>query len=481
MTLPPGHGSRARMIQQYLPSGLATPYLISEWIIRIGMLFFVPTRRTPQAAQAWLLMIFFLPIPGLVLYAAIGRPRFPGWRTERFHRLAPFFEHVSERIAAAGAVPEHDDVSALAGRLGRLPATQGNQIELLPDYDEALDRLIADIEAARESVRIVTYIFADDAVGSRAIDALCRAAARGVICHVLIDAFGSHRWSRRVLARLNEGGVQARKALPFRLVHRRTRNDMRNHRKLAVIDGRIGYAGSQNIVDKSFRPGIVNRELVARLTGPIVAEMDAVIVGDWYLETEAMLEPAPVQAPEGDARLQLLPSGADYPLEGFETLLVWQLHEAKRRAVIVTPYLIPDEDVLGAMRTAVARGVQVDLIVSKVADQKLVSLAQRSYFDSLLKAGVSIYRFRKFLLHAKNVCIDDSLAIIGSSNVDLRSFQLNDEVSLLLHDCESVRGLQAIQRDYVEGSDQLTQEEWQARSQGQKVLESLARLIGPLL
>jgi cardiolipin synthase len=469
------------MLHHYLPSNLATPYLVSEWVIRIAMLFFVPTRRTPQAAQAWLLLIFFLPIPGVILYMAIGRPRFPRWRTERFHRLVPFFGHVSARLAEAGAVPERNEVAMLAERLGALPATQGNGIALLPDYDEAIDRLIADVEAAQESVRIVTYIFADDPVGSRMIDALCRAAGRGVVCHVLIDAFGSHRWSRRVLARLNQGGVDARKALPFRLVHRRTRNDMRNHRKLAVIDGRIGYAGSQNIVGKAFRAGIVNRELVARLTGPIVAEMDAVIVGDWYLETEKMLEAAAVPPPDGDARLQLLPSGADYPLEGFETLLVWQLHKAERRAVVVTPYLVPDEDVLGAMRTAVARGVAVDLIVSRVADQKLVSLAQRSYFDSLLSAGVSVYRFRSFLLHAKNVSIDDSLAIIGSSNVDLRSFQLNDEVSLLLHDSESIRRLEAIQRDYRAQSDPLSLEEWRARPRGQKVLESLARLVGPLL
>jgi cardiolipin synthase len=133
------------------------------------------------------------------------------------------------------------------------------------------------------------------------------------------------------------------------------------------------------------------------------------------------------------------------------------------------------------MRTAVARGVAVDLIVSRVADQKMVSLAQRSYFDSLLGAGVSIYRFRDYLLHAKNVSIDGRLAIVGSSNVDLRSFQLNDEVSLLLYDSDSVRRLEAIQQDYIAGSDRLTREEWQKRPRAQKMLESVARLVSPLL
>lgn len=469
------------MIQHYLPDGLATPYLISEWAIRIVMLFFVPSRRTPQAAQAWLLLIFFLPLPGLILYAAIGRPRFPDWRTERFHRLAPFFRSVSEALAEAGSVPDENEAAVLAARLGALPTTQGNRIEFLSDYDDSLDRLIADIDAARESVRIVTYIFADDDVGTRVIKALCEAASRGVVCHVLIDAFGSHRWSRRVLKKLNARGVEARKALPFRLVHRRTRNDMRNHRKLAVIDGRIGYAGSQNIVSKTFRPGVVNRELVARLTGPVVAEIDAVIVGDWFLESEQMLPAASVSKSDGDALLQLLPSGADYPLEGFETLLVWQLHKAERRVVVTTPYFVPDQDVLGAMRTAVARGVEVDLIVSTIADQKLVSLAQRSYFSDLLRAGVSIWRYRDLLLHAKNVSIDGNLAILGSSNVDLRSFQLNDEVSLLLYDRESVERLEMIQRTYIEDSDRLTGEQWQARSRAQKLLEGIARLVSPLL
>src|SRR4051812_11221289 len=468
----PGHGSRSLMLHHYLPDGLVTPYLISEWVIRIVMLFFVPSRRTPQAAQAWLLLIFFLPIPGLILYAAIGRPCFPRWRTERFHGLAPFFAEVARRLGEAGTVPESGaagEPALLARHLGALPATRGNGIHFLPDYDAAIERLIADIDGARSSIRILVYIMADDPVGLRVIDALCRAAARRVACHVLIDAFGSHRWSRRVLARLNAGGVHARRALPFRLLHRRTRNDMRNHRKLWVIDGAIGYAGSQNIVAKDFRAGIVNRELAVRLTGPIVAEMDAVFVGDWFLESEERLAPTAIGAADGETVAQLLPSGADYPLEGFETLLVWQIHKAERRVIVATPYFVPDQDVLGAMRTAVARGVAVDLIVSRVADQKMVSLAQRSYFESLLAAGVAVHRYRDYLLHAKNVSIDGALAIVGSSNVDLRSFQLNDEVSLLLYDADSVAQLEAIQRDYMDCSERLTLEAWRARPRAQKM------------
>jgi cardiolipin synthase len=257
---------------------------------------------------------------------------------------------------------------------------------------------------------------------------------------------------------------------------------MRNHRKLFLIDGRIGYAGSQNIVARDFRPGVVNRELVARTTGPIVAEMEAVFLGDWFLETEGLLETMPaIPDPTGDAIAQLLPSGAAFPLNGFETLLVWQIHEARERAIIVTPYLIPDDDLLGALRTAVMRGVEVDLVVSKVVDQRLVNLAQSSYYRELLKCGVRIFRYRDELLHAKNVSIDGRLGIAGSSNIDIRSFQLNEEVSLLLLDRASIARLEEVQRGYLARSERLDLERWEQRGRVRRIGEATARLVSPLL
>jgi len=160
---------------------------------------------------------------------------------------------------------------------------------------------------------------------------------------------------------------------------------------------------------------------------------------------------------------------------------VWQLHQARHRAVIVTPYFIPDEDVLDAMRTTAARGVEVHLVLSKVVDQRIVNLAQRSYYDGLLSAGVRIHLFRDYLLHAKNVGIDAKLGILGSSNVDLRSFQLNEEVSLLLQDDHSAEALANVQRGYIQESEELHLEEWRQRGRPAMVLENLARLISPLL
>jgi cardiolipin synthase len=192
-------------------------------------------------------------------------------------------------------------------------------------------------------------------------------------------------------------------------------------------------------------------------------------------------EHPPLPVSDGDVTAQLLPSGADYKCEGFQTFLVWKIHRAEQHILITTPYLIPDEDLLSAMRTAVLRGVVVDLVVSAIADQKLVNMAQRSYYQELIDSGVRIHRFRDFLLHAKNVSIDGSVAIIGSSNVDIRSFQLNEEVSLVLYGADAVAPLGAIQRAYLEASDPVDPMRWRQRSGREKVGENIARMVSPLL
>ena len=454
-----------------------------EWIIRIGALAIVPMRRTPAAARAWLLLIFFLPAPGLLLFLLIGSPNFPAWRTGRFDELRPWFADLARRQKAdPPAIGDAAPIAALAETLGLMPACGGNGMELIDNYDAVIDRLVEDIDGAALSVRITAYIFADDAVGRRVVAALGRAVKRGVSVRVLFDPVGSGHWRRGTRALLTAHDVEWREALPFRLLRGRTRRDMRNHRKLYVIDGAIGYAGSQNIVAKNFRPGVVNRELVARVTGPVVASLSALVEADWSIECG---DPPPAQpllaAPAGAAMLQLLPSGAAYALDGFQTLLVWQLHEARKRVIIVTPYFIPDDDVLGAMRSAATRGVDVHLIVSKTVDQPLVNFSQSSFYDDLLVAGVQVHLFPHELLHAKALGVDRRLAIVGSSNVDLRSFQLNEEASLLIYDAASIATVDAKLLDYLERSETLTLEGWRARSWKRKLGENAARLVNSLL
>lgn len=419
------------------------------------------------------------------MFAVIGSPRFPAARIRKFRLLDPYFAAVGNRLAAQTTIgpSRFDDVIALAQHLGQLPPVPDNAIHLLDDYDSVFELLAADIRAAEHYVLLLVYIFADDQAGRSIVDALRDAVRRGVDCRVMIDPVGSARWRRPVTRLLAEAGVTTRWSLPFHLLRGRTRRDMRNHRKLFVVDGCIGYAGSQNIVAKDFRKGVVNRELVARVRGPLVTEMEALIRADWFMETGDLPQDdgRSRPGPAGNAYGQLLPSGAAYQLEGFESLLVWQIHLAVRRVVVVTPYLIPDDGLVGAMRTAVARGVQIDIVVSAVVDQPLVNLAQCSYYEQLLQSGVRIHAYRDELLHAKNVSIDGELAILGSSNVDLRSFELNEEVSLLLFGGETVGQLVALQDGYIAESDRLELERWRGRPFARKFAENLARLISPLL
>lgn len=455
----------------------------AEWIIRIGALLVVPQRRSANAARAWLLLIFFLPLPGLCLYLLIGRPRFPAWRKRRFAALQPFLREAAGALSAsAPALGDKADIAAFAAHLGGMPATAGNAVEWIDDFDRVVVRLEEDIDAATHFIFILVYIFADDRVGRRIAAALGRATARGVRTRVMFDPVGSHRWRKGTLAMLRGEGVEVREALPWRLLRGRVRGDMRNHRKLFVIDGRIGYAGSQNLVAKDFRPGVVNHELVVRVTGPFVAGLEAIVRGDWYMESDILPDRVPV-VPDaaGDASLQLLPSGADYPIEGFEALLVWQIQRASERVVLVTPYFIPDEEVLGALRTAAARGVRVDIVLSGVVDQRIVHFSQTSYYEGLLAAGIAIHLYRGFLLHAKNVVIDGRMAIVGSSNVDLRSFQLNLEASVLLYDDASIARLKAIQQGYLEASDPVDPAAWRRRPLTRKLAENLARLFNSLM
>lgn len=461
---------------------LGTGYLVLEWVVRIGMTLVVPFRRSAGATRSWLLLIYFLPIPGALFYAAIGRPTFPRWRADRFDNLGEFYKRLRLTLRPAERDDDHGESAALVERVGGMPKVTGNAVELIDDYDAVVSRLVADIDAARFHVRILVYLFADDATGIKVIDALGRAKRRGVDCHVLIDPVGSYKWLKGTRAALQLAGIETREALPFRIFRERTRRDMRNHRKLFLIDGVIGYAGSQNIVDKDFRPGVTNHELVARVSGPVVAEMTGAFLADWYLETEVMLEEKVALPPTtGTVTAQLLPSGADYRCEGFQTFLVWKIHRAERHILITTPYLIPDEDLLSAMRTAVLRGVVVDLVVSAIADQKLVNMAQRSYYQELIDGGIHIHRFRNFLLHAKNVSIDSTVAVIGSSNVDIRSFQLNEEVSLVLYGADAVAPIEAIQRGYLAASDPVDAIRWKKRPALHKVGENIARLVSPLL
>ena len=473
------------------PTTWAWIFFASEWVIRLGMLAVVPFRRTPSAAKGWLLLIFFEPWIGLVLYFLIGRPRLPRWRMQQIAKLPQAMEKVIQRLTTHPNIfhpqlsPELSRAGFLAENLGQMPALGGNAAEVLVDYDGILARLVADIDQARDHVHLLFYIFADDAATAPVIAALGRAVQRSVCCRVLVDSVGSRSALSTLLPKLTGLGVAVKEMLPVGFFRwKMARLDLRNHRKIAVIDGRIAYTGSQNLVSADFKEGITYEELVARVTGPAVLELQYIFVADWFLETEEVLDsdsifPGPEVA--GSIPIQALPSGPDFPTQNNQRLIVALIHGARKRVKITTPYFIPDEPLLQALQTAVLRGVEVHLVLSEKEDQLLVSLAQKSYYEELLEAGVKIHLYRKNFLHAKFLSIDDSIGLVGTSNMDIRSFVLNAELVLVIYDAGVTSRLQAEQERTIAHCRSLELEQWCRRSFWEKFAEHLARLFSPLL
>ena len=465
-------------------------FFAMEWAVRLAMIVVVPMRRSPDAAKGWLLLIFFEPTVGLILYALIGRPTLPQWRQQRhveFEALSrPIFERLAQHpnISSPDVGVELKKAVTLAENLGELPILDGNAAEVLADYDELIDRLIADIDAARDHVHLLFYIVADDATTARIIEALRAAVERGVVCRILADSLGSRPDFARLLPRLAAAGILAEETMRLGFFWRAGRLDLRNHRKIVVIDACIAYTGSQNLVDASFKPGLTYEELNVRLTGPVALEMQAVFAEDWYVETGEFLGDAryvPDPQVAGQIAVQTLPSGPGYPRQNNQRLIVSLIHAANRRVFITMPYLVPDEGLLQALQTAALRGVEVTLVVPLQIDQYLVGLGQRSYYDELMEAGVRICRYGKRFLHAKCVTIDDTIAWIGSSNLDIRSFALNAEIVVLLYDAQVCALVGKEQARYLRDGEMLSLEAWQERRPLIKVAENLARLLSPLL
>lgn len=464
-----------------------------NWAIIFGALIYIPFRRSPTAAQAWMILIFFLPIMGLVLYLILGHTEHPHWRRDRLARLPAILRRamgelsLDETSGCEDLAPRHAMSSALVQRLGGQPCLSGNHIELDAEYDSVVDRIVADIDAAQHHAHLMFYILMLDEAGERVLSALERAAARGVTCRLLIDAVGSSAHRRRIARRLKDSGVALRIILPLRIWHRGTRADLRNHRKIVVVDGLVGWVGSQNMHRSEYEPSVFYREVMARVVGPVVLELQAVFIGDWYLETEEDIgspDLMPFSGPgdhAGSMRAQVLPTGPDYPGAQVDILFTDLIFNARERVVLATPYFIPNEPLLQALRTAVSKGVDVTLYVTYTTNSLLVDHAQRSYYDELLAAGVRVMLYRERFLHAKHLSIDDDIAVIGSANMDRRSFELNSEVTLLVYDRVLVQQLRRIEGDYALKSHRLDMGEWQARGFLPQLAENVTRLISPLL
>jgi cardiolipin synthase len=286
--------------------------------------------------------------------------------------------------------------------------------------------------------------------------------------------------------RLDAIGVEWHPMLPIKLPGKNfNRPDLRNHRKIVVIDGIIGYTGSQNLVTRNYhrKDDLVYDELVARVTGPVVLQLEAVFITDWFSETGKLLGRnsnhelnTDVKA-TGNVIAQILPSGPGFDNDNNLKLFTALIHGAKKRVVIVNPYFVPDDALITAITSAAQRDVEVIMINSQIMDQAMVGNAQRSYFEELLKSGVNIHQYDlPILLHSKYMIIDDEVSVIGSSNLDMRSFQLDLEVTLVVYDKKVIKNLEKITDKYLNRTHPLKLPEWKLRSWKSKLVENLARL-----
>ncbi|MHC3000184.1 cardiolipin synthase [Microbacterium sp. HJ5] len=471
---------------------------ITDLIIRVAAIIIVPRNRRPTAAMAWLLAIYFIPIVGVFLFLLIGNPRLPRKRRRKQERINDYIHDTSASLDFGTLRPHapswFTSLVTLNRNLGAMPLAGDNAARIIGEYQASLDAMADAIRAAEKYVHVEFYILQADAATDGFFQALEEVSARGVTVRVLLD-----HWANRgkpnyksTLKRLDAMGAQWHLMLPVQpLKGKYQRPDLRNHRKLLVVDGRVAFTGSQNVTDstynlkKNIKRGLHWVDLMVRIEGPVVASVNAVFLSDWYSETDEILTDEidlfDVTSGPGDLDCQIVPSGPGFEFQNNLKLFAGLLYAAQRKIIVVSPYFVPDEALLLAITTACQRGIHVELFVSEEGDQALVYHAQRSYYEALLRAGVKIWMYqRPFILHSKSMTIDDEVAIVGSSNMDMRSFGLNLEISMLVRGEEFVREMRGIEDGYRALSRELTLEEWEKQPLRSTVLDNLARLTSAL-
>lgn len=472
--------------------------LVIDIIIRVTAVIVVPRNRRPTAAMAWLLAIYFIPIIGVFLFLLIGNPRLPRKRRRKQERINDYIHDTSTSLDFGTLRPHapawFTSLVTLNRNLGAMPLAGDNAAHLIPDYQESLDAMADAIRGAERFVHVEFYILQADESTDNFFRAMEEAAARGVTVRVLLDHWANRGkpFYRKTLKRLTAMGAQWHLMLPVQpLKGKYQRPDLRNHRKLLVVDGRVAFTGSQNVtastynLRKNIKRGLHWVDLMARIEGPVVASVNAVFLSDWYSETDEVLTEQidlfDVTAGPGDLDCQIVPSGPGFEFQNNLKLFAGLLYAAQRKIIVVSPYFVPDESMLLAITTACQRGIHVELFVSEEGDQAIVYHAQRSYYEALLRAGVKIWMYKKpFILHTKSLTIDDEVAIIGSSNMDMRSFGLNMEISMLVRGQEFVQEMRGVEDMYRSLSRELTLEEWEKQPLRSTVLDNLARLTSAL-
>jgi cardiolipin synthase len=477
-----------------LTTGAAAVVTVVNFFLRFGAVVAVPRNRRPTTALAWLLAIFAAPIPGTMALNLFGSTRLPKGRREKQTEINDF---ILDTTSGLDLVTKEDSwprwfgsVVDLNRKLGAMPLVGGNDALLIDDFAVSMKSMTAAVKKAERYVHVEFYLFAYDKSTIEFCEALLDAHKRGVTVRVLYDDWTTLRnpAGKKTIAWLNKTGIPYRAMLPVRpnTILRR-RPDLRNHRKVVVVDGTVGFMGSQNMVDPDYNKASNKRrhlrwkDLNLRLEGPVVAGVNAIFITDWFAETDELLqrEADPIHNVEESDTLdcQIVPSGPGFEGENNLRLFNALVYGAQEKLIIVSPYFVPDDSMLYAITTAAQRGVEVQLFACEVGDQFMVYHAQRSYYETLLRAGVRIFLYEKpIVLHAKHFTVDSDVAVVGSSNMDMRSFSLDFEVSVMIRGRRFVEKLRAIEDDYRSHSRELSLAEWLDRPLLSRVLDNVMRL-----
>jgi cardiolipin synthase len=448
--------------------------------------------REPAARMAWITVIMVTPVVGMLAYILFGEPNIGRRRLAKLvaaEDKLPLPETVGHE--APLELPERLAVLFRVGSsISDFEPVAGNRAELMADSNAAIDRMVADIGAAAETVHIVFYIWLPDNNGRKVVEALKRAAARGVACRAMADALGSRMLINSMhWGAMREAGVDVARALPMGFLQPlRGRIDMRNHRKIVVIDNRITYCGSQNCADPEFRikakyaPWV---DILLRLEGPIARQQQRVFAADWMAhrrgdDLSALFDAPPPPASDGFAA-QVIATGPTVRYSAMPEMFEALMYAARRELVVTTPYYVPDEPIQAALCASARRGVATSIIFPKRNDSWIVAAASRSYYDELRDAGVVIHEYVGGLLHAKTLTMDGDVTLIGSANIDRRSFDLNFENNMLIADREVTAAVRRRQAAYLAASRRVNADvvdEWGLRH---RIWNNAVAMFGPVL
>jgi len=477
--------------------------MIASFVHLAVQLFFIVRvilrpHRQPASRIAWIAVIAAVPVAGIVAYILFGEVNIGRHRTARRRKVISEIMDLSSTLtsiiekSSANLSERYSQLFRVGQSISFMGPVHGNTALLLSDSNAAIDALVSDIDAAKLHVHVLFYIWLPDGNGCRVVEALKRAAHRGVQCRAMADDLGSRLLIRSLHWKaMRDAGVKLAAALPIgnplmRLV--KGRIDLRNHRKIVVIDGNITYCGSQNCADPEFRikekyaPWV---DILLRFEGPVAAQNQRLFASDWMSHVDEdlaeLLRQPIVQKTGKSFTAQVIATGPTIRYSAMPELFESLIYNARHELLISTPYYVPDESMQNAICAAAYRGVETTVIFPARNDSWVVAAASRSYYEDLISAGVKIYEYEHGLLHAKTLTLDGEITLVGSSNMDRRSFDLNFENNILLCDAAVTVEVRQRQQHYISQSRLVGTEEVAAWPVRRRLWNNTIAMLGPLL